>query len=150
VISRINKWVAAGFGSGYAPVASGTFGTLAAIPLAWCWAQTSKSVWAVGVGLSIAAAVFMCDSAAGASKDPGWIVLDEIVGFWVAVLWLPPTLTGWSAAFFLFRLFDILKPFPANWFDGSVGGGLGIVMDDVVAGAYTRLCLWGLAALGVL
>lgn len=136
------RWLASGFGSGYAPVASGTFGTLAAMPFAWLLSRLSPPLWAVAVVLSIPLAIYVCGKAAGDEPDPGWVVLDEFVGFFAATLWLPPEPLPWVAAFFLFRLFDILKPPPAGWCDRSLDGGLGIVLDDVAAGVYTRLALW--------
>ena len=137
------RLLASGFGAGFAPVVPGTFGTLAAIPLApFCWRscqprnRSPPSPSASPCG----SRVHVRQRRRATPKDPGWIVLDEMVGFWVAVALVAADLAGWSAAFFLFRLFDILKPLPAGWFDGCVAGGRGILIDDVVAGRlYTAL-----------
>ena len=138
---------ASGFGSGYFPVAPGTAGTLAALPLAWLLSRLSLPLALVIVALLIPVAALICDAAVSGSaeSDPGWVVLDEIVGFQVAALSLKPTLLNYFIAFFLFRLFDILKPPPVNWIDGSGRGGWSIVLDDVAAGVYARVALLGIA-----
>lgn len=140
----MKKFIAAGFGAGYTPIAPGTFGTLAAIPLAWCISLLDPAVSAALTVLFIAFAVWVCDGAAAAvkEKDPGWIVLDEIAGFVVATLWVKPGPLSYGAAFFLFRLFDIIKPPPVGWIDRSGRGGTAIVFDDVAAGLMTRLALF--------
>ena len=142
-------FVALGFGSGLVPRAPGTFGTLAAIPLyllffylPW-WAQLFI------VSVAFAVGVYCCQQAAatlGEHDNPA-IVWDEFVGLWLTLLALPlanTTLTpGYLlAAFVLFRCFDILKPWPIRWADKRVSGGLGIMLDDVLAGIYAGLGLW--------
>ncbi|GAB4262508.1 MAG: phosphatidylglycerophosphatase A [Deferrisomatales bacterium] len=140
-----DRLLASGLGAGWAPWAPGTAGTLAAVPFAWLWAQLpSPAHLALLVGcLPLAAGI--CGRAArqAGAEDPPWIVLDEMVGYWVAVAWIPPTWPGLAAGFVLFRLFDILKPPPVGWVDRSLRGGWGILMDDVVAGLCARLT-WAL------
>jgi phosphatidylglycerophosphatase A len=135
--------LASGFGLGRSPVAPGTAGTLVAVPFALLWTQLPPAGALLVLLLSLPLAAYLCDRAEGidGGHDPGWIVLDEMVGFWFAVAWLPPGWWTYGAAFVLFRLFDILKPPPAGWLDRTLPGGWGILLDDVVAGAYVRLLL---------
>ncbi|MEW6488020.1 MAG: phosphatidylglycerophosphatase A [Thermodesulfobacteriota bacterium] len=137
------RLLASGFGAGRAPVAPGTAGTLVAVPFAWGLAQLPPVLHLLLLGLAVPAAAAVCDRAArlDGSKDPGWIVLDEMVGFWVAVALLPPRPMTLAAGFALFRLFDIVKPPPAGWIDRNLPGGWGILLDDVAAGLWTRLVL---------
>ncbi len=135
--------VAGGFGSGFVRVAPGTAGTLVAIPIALLLSYLPPPLYLLLIlGMTVPAAL-ICDQAAriDGGKDPGWIVLDEIIGFLFAVLWLPRSLLWYIAAFCLFRLFDILKPWAVGWLDRNVSGGWGIVLDDVAAGIFTRLAL---------
>ena len=76
-----------------------------------------------------------------AVKDPGAIVWDEFVGLWIALAWLPDRWLWLVAGFALFRFFDILKPWPVSYLDRNVGGGLGIMLDDVAAGLYALLVI---------
>ena len=148
--------LAAGFGSGLAPRAPGTFGSIAALlpwwPLhflapAWYWLAVAA---ACGVG------VYACGRTAHELRthDHGAIVWDEFVGMWIALAPLagaaPGTPTQWLqvlAGFLLFRLFDIWKPWPISWFDRNVHGGFGIMLDDVAAGAAAGLALWAASPL---
>lgn len=128
--------------TGYAPVASGTVGTLAAIPFFWLFAHIPGVVLPV---ICCAAAIALACWLAGEAEktlgehDSGIIVIDEVVGYLTATLLLPPSWTVTIFAFFLFRLFDIVKPPPAAYFDSEVKGGAGVVLDDVVAGIYANL-----------
>ncbi len=140
-------WLAQGLGAGRAPVAPGTAGTLAAVPLYLLLAELPPWAYLAAAAGVIALAVPVCGMAArrlGVHDHPS-IVLDEVAGFLVA---MAPAPAGWpwvAAGFVLFRLFDILKPPPVRAVDRRVGGGLGIVLDDVLAGLWAGLCL-GLAA----
>lgn len=118
-------------------------GTLAALPVAWAINLLDPVTSALATLAAIVGGALVCDAASreAGAKDPGWIVLDEIAGFLVAVIWLEPSAISYAAAFFLFRLFDIIKPPPANWLDSWNGGGWSIMLDDVAAGAMTRLVL---------
>ncbi|MBI5014681.1 MAG: phosphatidylglycerophosphatase A [Deltaproteobacteria bacterium] len=144
--------LASGLGAGFSPVAPGTTGTLVAIPLAW--ALSAAPVW-VRLGLLLAALPFgawVCGAAAlqDRDKDPGWVVLDEILGFLVSTAFVPAGPATYLAAFLLFRLFDIIKPPPAGGIDRRLSGGWGILLDDVFAGLYTALALALLGQLGAL
>ncbi len=140
-------WLATGFGSGLAPVAPGTFGTLAAVP---CYYLVSGwPLWAY-LGLLLigsVAGVWICQSATDAigQEDHGGIVWDEFMGYGITMIAAP---AGWPwllAGFLLFRLFDILKPWPIGWVDRQVRGGLGIMLDDLLAGGMAWLCMQALA-----
>lgn len=138
--------IASWFGAGHLPIAPGTWGSLAALPFAWGIAYALGPVGLlvaslVALGLGIWATDIVLRS--GSAKDPGHVVIDEVVGQWIAVI---PAAPGdpwpWIAGFFLFRLFDIVKPWPASHFDRKVGGAMGVVMDDVFAGIYTAIAIW--------
>lgn len=137
-------WLASGFGAGRAPLAPGTFGTLVGIPIALLLSLAPLPGQVLLVLALLPFAAWVCGAAERSSGhiDPGWIVLDEIVGFCIATLGLAPAVGGYLAAFLLFRLFDILKPPPANWVDSRVRGGWGILLDDVLAGVYARAVLF--------
>ncbi len=133
--SPIN-FIALGFGTGLAPVAPGTFGTLPALLL---WIPLSNLHWSVYLAIVTAMAVagiWICQIASDSSghHDHGSIVWDEIVGYLIAVFAIPFSLTAMVVGFVLFRLFDIAKPWPISWADKQVKGGLGIMLDDVIAG----------------
>lgn len=124
---------------GYAPVASGTVGSLPAIGVA-LWLQHRPLYL-----LALAAVVFLLGVAASRRAqtlfkhdDPSEVVVDEFVGMLLAFLWLPMTVNCIVVVFILYRLFDIIKPFPAGQCE-RIGGGLGIMADDVVAGVYANL-----------
>lgn len=135
--------LAFGFGSGLAPRAPGTFGTLVAVPLFLLLSQGPLLFYLGFLLVAFVAGVFWCGRTArelGVHDHPG-IVWDEVVGFLVTMLAAP---AGWPwlvAGFVLFRLFDILKPWPIRWADRRVQGGLGIMLDDVLAGIGAALVL---------
>ena len=126
------------FGCGRSPFAPGTVGSLGALPFGWTLQYFSGTLWLIAA----ATAIFLCGWAcanlelAGHDSDPGWIVVDEVVGQWIALAVIPVTLPWYAAAFGLFRIFDIFKPWPVSWADCNVGGGLGVMLDDVLAGVY--------------
>ncbi|MSO97311.1 MAG: phosphatidylglycerophosphatase A [Rhodospirillaceae bacterium] len=126
------------FGCGRSPFAPGTVGSLGALPFGW----TLQNLGGSTLLIAAAAILFFCGWAcanaelAGNDTDPGWIVIDEVVGQWIALAVVPMSLLWYGAAFALFRVFDILKPWPVNWADRNVGGGLGVMLDDVLAGVY--------------
>jgi len=137
-------FLATGAYSGYAPVASGTVGSLVALPLIFLSAQLLHLSSVLQVVVLVLAIVGACWIAGAAEQylgehDSGKIVVDEIVGFLTATALLELTLPRLLVAFFLFRLFDILKPPPARYFDQQVPGGAGVVLDDVCAGIYANL-----------
>jgi phosphatidylglycerophosphatase A len=139
-------FLAFGLGSGCAPKAPGTFGTLAAVPFYLLLAQLPVLVYLPLVLLAFVAGIWICGKTSRdiGVHDPGGIVWDEFVGFWLTMFMAPP---GWAwilAGFILFRIFDILKPFPVGLLDKRVKGGFGIMLDDVLAGVYAWLCLQGM------
>jgi len=139
-------WLATGFGVGFSPVAPGTAGSLAALlpwlglrelPFAYCFAA---------IVLAFALGVWACGWVVRTQRiaDPGYAVWDEFVGQWIALAPLLWHAAGWPAvvaAFILFRIFDIWKPWPVSWADRTLGGGLGVMLDDVIAGLYAALAL---------
>lgn len=132
-----------GFGSGLAPVAPGTFGTLAAIPIYLLIAQLPLPYYLAIVALGLAAGVYLCEytSATLGVHDHGGIVWDEFVGFWITMTAVPVTWQWIVAGFVLFRVFDIVKPWPVKIADTRMKGGFGIMFDDVLAGLYALGCL---------
>lgn len=144
-------FLAFGFGSGLAPKAPGTFGTLAAIPVWYLAAQLPLAGYVAVLLVVIAVGPYLCGRTAsdlGVHDHPG-IVWDEIAGFLLTMLLVPVSWYGALAGFALFRLFDIAKPWPIGWLDRQVHGGTGIMIDDLVAALYAAVCLhgvlWGLA-----
>lgn len=145
----VARLVATGCFLGYSPVVPGTVGTLGCAVLLWLAVPgvtpssgpAAVSVYALSVLGFLALAVWASTAAERAfGADSPRIVIDEFAGFVVAVLFLPKTLVVFTAAFVLFRIADILKPFPARRSE-SLPGGLGIVADDVVAGVYANVLL---------
>jgi phosphatidylglycerophosphatase A len=128
-------------GAGYAPIASGTVGSLVAAAALWLIPFSATALLATLVVVTIAGvwAGSRVERALGA-KDPGVIVIDEVAGMFLAVLFLPRTLPVIASAFFLFRLFDIWKPYPARQIQ-ELHGGLGVMLDDLIAGAYALAVL---------
>ena len=132
-----------GFGSGLFRFAPGTMGTLAAVPLALvCKAVPPAWFWLILV-TGFVLGVYICHvtSERLGVEDAGGIVWDEIIGFILCVAFIPVHWAWWLAAFFLFRFFDVVKPAPVRQVDRSVKGGLGIMLDDVLAAGYTMLAL---------
>lgn len=133
------------FGAGYLPKAPGTWGSLAALPFAWALlAAGGPSLLAVAALLVSLAGWWAADRymAASGTHDPGQIVVDEVAGQWLALLGAPHlSWWGFAAGFLLFRLFDIVKPWPVSWADRKVPGGLGVMLDDVLAGVMAALAL---------
>lgn len=135
--------IAHGLGSGLAPRAPGTFGTLAAI-LPWLvMAQLSAPIYGAVLLFSAIAGVWICGEAARrmGRDDPGSIVWDEWVGLWITLAAAPMEWIWVLLGFLLFRVFDILKPWPVGWLDRHFRGGLGIMLDDIVAGCMAAACL---------
>lgn len=135
--------LAFGLGSGAAPVAPGTFGTIAAIPLYLLVQPLGPLNYLLLVLVLFFVGVWLCDRTSRdlGVHDHGGIVWDEWVGLLVT-LWMAPH--GWYwllAGFVLFRIFDILKPWPIGWLDRQVSGGLGIMLDDLVAGLFGFILL---------
>lgn len=140
--------LAFGFGSGLAPKAPGTVGTVAALPFYWFMAPQPLWIYTLIVVAAGVLGVWICDRASKALKvhDHPGIVWDEFVGLWIT-LWAVPVEPLWIlAGFLMFRVFDIAKPWPIGWLDRHARGGFGIMIDDVVAGILAcitlHLALW--------
>ena len=137
------RLLACGFGLGLLPKAPGTWGTLLGVGLYLAILPLGTIVHAAAVVILAALGVWLCGATAAEldSRDPAVIVWDEVVGYLVCMLGAPP---GWLwplLGFALFRCFDVLKPWPVSWVDRRVHGGLGIMLDDVLAGAYVLVIL---------
>ncbi|MGE4064873.1 MAG: phosphatidylglycerophosphatase A [Rhodospirillaceae bacterium] len=140
--------ILAWFGCGYARRAPGTVGSIGALPVAWAiqssgipWALPLASLAMFGLGWWLSALHLAEVGAEGG--DPQWIVLDEVAGVWLAVSLIDPSWLSYAAGFLLFRLLDIWKPWPIGWVDRSVKGGLGVMLDDYLAGLFAALLLYG-------
>jgi phosphatidylglycerophosphatase A len=144
--------LAFGFGSGLSPKAPGTMGTLAAIPLWWLLAQLPLTSYLIVVLIAAVVGITICGRAADQMgvHDHGGIVWDEFVGFWIAMAALPITWQSVILGFVLFRLFDILKPWPISWLDKKVSGGFGIMIDDVIAGLAAAAVIYFLGYFGLI
>jgi phosphatidylglycerophosphatase A len=143
---RINNpihFLALGFGSGLLPKAPGTYGTLAAIPLYLLLAPTSVSTYLAIVIIMSIAGIYICGKAAedAGVPDHGAIVWDEIVGFLITMFLVPLTWQSIVVGFILFRIFDIFKPWPISYVDKNLHGGLGIMVDDILAGLAALACM---------
>jgi phosphatidylglycerophosphatase A len=141
-MNRLVTILATWFGTGLSPMAPGTAGTMGAIPLYLAMARMPLPLY---LTLTLAVTLLACWVAGRAqviynASDPGRIVIDEVAGFLVTMAASgPPTVTTVVAGFLLFRLFDIIKPFPARFIDRRMKNGCGVVLDDIVAGIYA----WG-------
>ncbi len=142
-LSNPIQFLALGFGSGLAPKAPGTFGTLAAIPLYWFMSGLSAPVYGLITLCLAIVGIYICGYCAKAVNvhDHPAIVWDEIVGYLITMFMVPVSLTNIVLGFLLFRLFDIVKPWPISILDRKVKGGFGIMIDDVVAGVMALACL---------
>jgi len=134
------KWTASVGYSGYFPVAPGTAGTLVAACLYWIFRDIppGKHLLIVLAALGLGIAVSERAETLFNECDCRKIVIDELVGFWVTMLYVPPTAMFVVSGFILFRIFDIAKPFPVNVAERRLRGGLGVMMDDVIAGLYAN------------
>jgi len=144
LLSHPAHFISLGFGSGLSPRAPGTAGTLAAwllYPL--LRAPISEFVFLALLASFFVAGIIAADRTGRAlgAPDHGAIVWDEIVAFWLVLFFAPPGLAWQAAAFVLFRFFDIVKPQPIRWADGHVGGGFGVMLDDLIAAGYAILAL---------
>ena len=136
-----------GFGTGLAPVAPGTFGSLPGLLIFWMTLGFGTYVQLGIVAAMAGIGVWICGESARriGVHDHGGIVWDEIVGMYLTLFLAPPTAAGWLVAFVLFRVMDIVKPWPIRDLDHRLGGGAGIMLDDVVAALYALILLafWG-------
>ena len=135
------------FGCGLAPKAPGTVGSLGALPVAWIilsywgWGWLAAAAVAAAVLGILATAAVLKRSAV---KDPSFVVIDEVVGQWIALLPAGHDPVLFIAGFLAFRLFDIWKPWPVSWADRDVPGALGVMLDDLIAGVYAAAVVYGI------
>ena len=145
--------LATAFGVGYVPIAPGTFGSLVGLVL-WALLPASAGWQAVAI-----AAVFVAGSwSAGVAErhfartDPSYVVIDEVLGMWMTLFLNPVNGPGAFLGFLLFRVMDVVKPFPANRLE-RLHSGLGVMADDAMAAVYAnlalRFCLWSAGHLGI-
>jgi len=137
-------FLALGFGSGLLPKAPGTYGTLAAIPIYLLLANLSINFYLLIVIIMSLAGIYICGKAAKDSgvHDHGAIVWDEIVGYLITMFMMPTTWQSIVVGFILFRIFDIFKPWPISFVDKNLHGGLGIMVDDILAGLAALACMY--------
>lgn len=141
---RAILFIASGAYTGYIPVASGTWGTLVAFPLFWLFEPLQHVSTLLYLTAFVAAVLLACWVAGRAEAilqehDSHAIVIDEIVGYLAATLFMAPTWENTLVAFLIFRVFDVVKPYPAGTIDRGMPGGAGVVLDDVVSGLYANL-----------
>lgn len=140
-------FLAFGLGSGAAPYAPGTAGTMAAVALYLPLSLLPLDIYLLLLIAAFALGIHLCGRAGEAmgKHDHGGIVWDEFVGYWITMTAAP---SGWQwlvLGFLLFRFFDVVKPFPIRLLDQRMSGGLGVMLDDALAGTYAWLCLQLLA-----
>jgi len=135
--------IATGFGAGYLPKAPGTWGSLLALPLHYFLRQLAPNHYALALGAIFFIAVITAGQAEKIldRKDPGVVVIDEVIGMLITLIAAPNNPLIWLLGFALFRFFDIFKPYPIRLIDQRVNGGMGIVLDDVLAGIYSLIVL---------
>jgi phosphatidylglycerophosphatase A len=136
-------FVAFGLGTGLAPFAPGTFGSLLGVLLAWSLAETPLELKVFAGAILVAAGFLLCGVSARriGVRDHSGIVLDEIAAMYLVLLFVPPSIPLWIFAFLLFRLFDIWKPWPIRDLDHRLSGSPGIMLDDLAAALYAVLIL---------
>ena len=145
-LSNPIHFLALGFGSGLIKPAPGTWGTLSAVPLYLLTMQfvaPASMTFLLLILLSFLVGIYLCGRTAKdvGVPDHGAIVWDEIVGFFITMTAVPVSWISILIGFALFRLFDIVKPWPISWFDKKIHGGLGIMLDDVIAGIFACIGL---------
>ncbi len=133
------------FGLGFVRWAPGTAASLAALPVAWLL-RTHTGVYGLAAATALVLVVGIWAAAAyerrkGVRDSPA-VVIDEVAGQWTALLLVPADPAAYAVGFALFRLFDIAKPWPIGLLDRRVGGGVGVMLDDLVAGAFAAVLLW--------
>jgi len=129
-----------GFGVGFLPIAPGTWGSLLGVGLWWAVLselEPAVSILVVGFAIGLAWLTIRQTCRTHNVGDEPAIVIDEIVGQWIALLWVPRSFWIVCVAFLVFRFLDIAKPWPVSWADRSVPGPFGILLDDVIAGVAT-------------
>ncbi len=137
------QFLALGFGSGLAPKAPGTFGTLAAVPLFLLMSGLSPLIYGLLVFSICLAGIYICGKAASdvGVHDHGAIVWDEFAGFFITMFMVPVSWQSVLVGFILFRIFDIAKPWPISIADKKLTGGFGIMFDDILAGLFALIIM---------
>lgn len=137
-------FLAFGFGSGLSPKAPGTAGTVVALPLAWFAAAAGQVAFGVLTVVVSLVGIWICGEAARRldTHDHPGIVWDEFAGLFVTLVAFSPRWQEWLLGFVFFRFFDIVKPWPIRELDHSIPGGLGIMLDDIIAGLFAALTLF--------
>lgn len=135
--------IATGFGAGYLPKAPGTWGSLLALPLHFFLSKLAPTHYALALGGIFFLGVITAGQAEKIldRKDPGVIVIDEVIGMLITLIGAPNNPLIWLLGFGIFRFFDIFKPYPIRIIDQRINGGMGIVLDDVLAGIYSCIVL---------
>lgn len=144
--------LAFGFGSGLSPKMPGTVGTLAAVPFFYLLAHLPLIGYLLVIVLACAAGVYICDHATKKLQvhDHAGVVWDEFVGYWITMLLIPVNWKTVLIGFVIFRLFDVIKPWPISVVDRKTMGGLGIMLDDAMAGVASWMCMMTLVYGGLL
>lgn len=141
--SKVAFQIATFFGIGKFPKAPGTWATLAALPIAFLFLNLGPLLHMTLTFSLLMIGIFACDMTerSRTSHDDGDLVIDEVVGLLITMTWLPITWQSFALGFILFRMLDILKPFPINLIDKRIKGGLGVMLDDVAAGMIANAVL---------
>jgi phosphatidylglycerophosphatase A len=149
VYSDFRYFLSFGFGSGLSPLMPGTMGTLMAVPFYFFLAKLSFWAYLCVTMMALFLGILCTHEVTLELKQPDYpgIVWDEMVGFWITMAWVSCSWTNVIIGFILFRCFDIFKPYPIKKLESLPHAGLGIMMDDVLAGIFAAVCLYGLAAL---
>ena len=142
-----NPWhlLATGFGSGLSPIMPGTMGSIAAIPFWYVLDWLPLKPYLLVLLICTLLGIYICHRAAKdmGVHDHGSVVWDEFVGMWITLMAIPNNSWQWViAGFVVFRIFDIWKPQPIGWFDKHIRGGLGIMLDDIIAAIFAVIILY--------
>lgn len=142
-MKKLIQLIATYFGLGYISRAPGTVASLMALPLVYCVYLLGPVQYMIFTFLLTIAGVIVCEAYEKMHEghDRQEIVIDEVVGILITMTWMPQTWQAFVAGFLLFRFFDILKPFPIGKIDKKIGGGLGVMLDDVAAGVIANIIL---------
>lgn len=149
IITSPIHFLAFGFGAGLSPKAPGTIGTIVAVPFYLLLVQMNTWIYAGVILASFLFGIWLCGKTARALgvHDHGGIVWDEMVGYWITMFMAPTDWLWILVGFCLFRVLDIVKPWPIRVADDQIKGGLGIMLDDVLAGIMAALCIQALVVL---
>lgn len=140
---RLIQLAGSGLGLGYLPVAPGTWGSAGGLLIWWLTLPMGRGLQALLLVVATVPAALACGACArrAGREDPSFVVLDEVLGMYLALLFLSPSLPWVAAAFVLFRLLDIFKPWPVSLMEKRFAGGAAILLDDLMAGAMVALIL---------